>query len=189
MRFLGTILYIYLVGCPLLAYSQSAFYDLGRSYAEKGNYDEAIRLTRQCLAFDSHSSDKNNLLQDYNALCEYFSYINQPDSCQYYAQKSLDLCKEIDYVGYSDFLRNLSHHFHRAGLFQQAISYREELLKIIESQHGVDSPRLIKEYRILSVFSKDSGNNLLAIKYAKMEEDLAYKTRFVADDFGQRLKY
>ena len=110
MNILRFIVYVCILSTSFLSYSQSAFYNLGKSYAEDSNYDEAIRLTHQSIDLDFNNIDKYNLLLDYNALCEYFSYKNQPDSCQLYAQKVIDLWEVVEGVEYSDILRNLSNH-------------------------------------------------------------------------------
>lgn len=177
------------MSCSLLSYSQSAFYNLGKSYAEEGKYDEAIRLTHQSLQIDYNNPDKYNLLLDYNALCEYFSYKNQSDSCQLYAHLIIDLWEKVDGVEYSDILQNLSHHFHRVGLHQQAIDYRNELVEIVKKRYGVNSPRLLSEYRILSSFSRDLNDKQNAVEYAKREENLAYSTRYDEDKFDGRITF
>ncbi len=174
MKYTRLIILICILCSSILSYSQSAFYNLGKSYAEEGNFDEAIRLTRQCLELDSNNPDKYNLLLDYNALCEYFSYTMQPDSCYSYAQKIISLWQNVEGVEYSDILRNISHHLHRGGFSQQAIDYRKELVKILEEKYGADSPRLINEYRILSSFSKESGNNTMAVEYANLHKNLRF---------------
>ena len=79
------------MSCSLLGYSQSAFYNLGKSYAEEGNYDDAIRLTKQSLDLNTQNTDICNVFFDNLALSEYYSYINQPDSCKAYADKAIKL--------------------------------------------------------------------------------------------------
>ena len=175
MKFSKYFILILMVSCSLLSYSQSAFYNLGKSYAKEGNYDEAIRLTRQSIPLDSNNSNKYNLLMDYDALCEYFSYMNQSDSCQVYAQKIMELWESVEGVRYSDIIRCLAGYFHRAQNYNQAIIYREDLLKHTIKEYGIDSPKLIKEYRLLSIYSKDAGDFRNAIKYSKLEEELSYK--------------
>ncbi len=169
---------LFLTMCySLISNSQSAFYNLGKNYAEEGNYDEAIGLTYQSVQIDCNSSDKYNLLLDYNALCKYYSYKTQSDSCQKYAQLTIDLSKKVDRVDYSDILRNLSHHLHRAGLYQQAVDHRKEIVRIIIDRYGVNTPQLLSEYRILSCYCRDMDDKKNAVEYAKREEHLAYLIR------------
>lgn len=189
MNILRFIVYVCILSTSFLSYSQSAFYNLGKSYAEDGNYDEAIRLTHQSIDLDFNNTDKYNLLLDYNALCEYFSYKNQPDSCQLYAQEVIDLWEVVEGVEYSDILRNLSNHFHRVGLIHQAIEYRNELVEIVKERYGVTSPRLVSEYRILSSFSRELEDKTNAIEYAKKEENLAYSTRFSEDNYEGKIPF
>lgn len=189
MNILRCIIFFYLLSSPFLSYSQSAFYNLGKSYAEDGNYDEAIRLTHHSIDLDCTNTDKYSLLLDYNALCEYYSYKNQSDSCQLYAQKTIDLWTDVEGVEYSDILRNLSHHLHRAGLNHQAIEYRNELVEIVKERYGATSPRLVREYRILSSFSRELEDKTNAIEYAKKEENLAYSTRFSEDNYEGKISF
>lgn len=189
MNILRFIVYVCILSTSFLSYSQSAFYNLGKSYAEDGNYDEAIRLTHQSIDLDFNNIDKYNLLLDYNALCEYFSYKNQPDSCQLYAQKVIDLWEVVEGVEYSDILRNLSNHFHRVGLIHQAIECRNELVEIVKGRYGVTSPRLVSEYRILSSFSRELEDKTNAIEYAKKEENLAYSSRFSEDNYEGKIPF
>lgn len=48
---------------PFLCHSQGAFYNLGKSYAEDGDYEEAIRLTHQSIDLDYNNTDKYNLFK------------------------------------------------------------------------------------------------------------------------------
>lgn len=175
------ILFIYLC-VSFLSYSQGALYNIGKRYAEAGYYEDAIIATKQCLAYDSVDPNKYNLLLDYIALCEYFSYCSQSDSCLQYANKAIELNNNDKKIERSEILRILSHSLNRVGFHQQAIGYRQEIEKATEGKYGKNSPRLIEEYRILSIFSQEAGNKALAVKYAKMEEDLAYQIQNTVRD-------
>lgn len=187
MKFSRYVILILIVNCSLLSYSQSAFYNLGKSYGKDGNYDEAIRLTRQSIPLDSNNPNKYNLLMDYDALCEYFSYTNQSDSCQVYAQKIMELWESVEGVKYSDIIRCLAGYLYRVENYNQAIVYRKDLIKHTIEDFGIDSPKLIKEYRLMSIYSKDAGDFINAIKYSKLEEELAHKIHGQYD--YQELRY
>ena len=66
----------FLVFCCLLCNAQSAFFYLGKQYADDGNYEEAIRLTKLSLGQDSISLDKLYLFSDYDVLCVPHEYLN-----------------------------------------------------------------------------------------------------------------
>ena len=189
MNNLRFVIFLSILSNSLLSYSQSAFYTLGKSYAAEGKYSDAIQATEKSLELDISNSDKYNLLCDYIALCEYYSYSLDKESSLKYAQKSIELYPQVPGIERSHVLQIISHHLLRAGYFKQAIEYREELINKIEQEFGKNSLRLIREYRILSSFCKQAGDWHMAIEYAKKEEDLAYATRLVEDDFDGKISF
>lgn len=189
MNFLRIVVFLSIMSSSLLSYSQSAFFNLGKSYADEGKYSEAIEATEKSVDFDMTNPDKYNLLCDYIALCEYYSYSLDKESSLKYAQKSIELYHQVSGVERSHVLQIISHHLLRAGYSQQAIEYRKELINKIEKEFGKDSPRLIGEYRILSSFYQQAGNRIKAVEYAKKEEDLAYATRLGEDDFDGKISF
>lgn len=180
---------ILICSCSLRCYSQRAFYDLGKSYAESGDYLEAIRLTKKCLDWDSKNTDKLDLFLDFCSLSEYFSYIAEPDSCELYADEALKIWENVEGLEYSVVLSNLSHSLFRVGMTQRAFDYRYNIVNIITQQYGNESARLLNQYRILSSFYQNAGDKQSAIKYAKKEESLSYKIRNNQESFDQRLTY
>lgn len=172
-----------------MCYSQSAFFTLGQSYANEGNYEEAIRLTKLCLDLDLKNQDKTDLFFDYDALCKYYSHISAPDSCRHYADKALNIWRDVEGLEYTTVLQVLSHSLLRAGFHEQALDYRTQIFEITKQTYGSDSPRLVNEYRMLSWFYQTIGDNDKAVEYAKKEEELAYQTRGIADDFPHRIPY
>lgn len=162
---------------PSLCFPQNAFFNLGKSYADMGNYEEAIRLTKYCLENDINKTDKFDLLIDYCTLSDYYSRNSQPDSCKSYVQKALDLYTEVKGVNYVDILSDLSISLLKAGFHQQAIDFRKEILNIIIREEGQESPLLIDQYRLLSYCYKESNNSQEVIEYAKQAEILSYLNR------------
>lgn len=170
-------------------YSQSAFFNLGKQYAQDNNYEEAIRLTKNCLEWDSKNPDKTDLFFDYCSLCEYFSYTTDVDSCQSYAHKAIDIWTKIEGIEYEAVLSNLSHSLLRAGFIEQAISYRSEIIYNYEAKQDSCSQKLVNQYCIISGFYKTAKDTLNAVKYAKKAETLAYEQRSLNSDFEDRLPY
>lgn len=173
----------------LMCYSQSAFFNLAKQYATEGNYEEAIRLTKQCLDWDTKIPDKLDLFLDYEALCDYYSQIIEPDSCRHYADLALNIFDDVDGLEPLTALELLSGHLLKAGCFERALDCRKQIFDITQSTYGSDSPQLVNEYCMLSWFYQNAGNNLLAVEYAKKEEELAYKTRNVIMSFPYRRTY
>lgn len=173
----------------LSCYSQNAFFSLAKQYADEGNYREAIRLTKQCLDWDVMNPDKLDLFLDYEAICDYFSHLVEPDSCRYYADLALKTFEDVDGLETITALELLSNHLLKAGCFEKALDCRKQIFDITQRTYGSDSPRLVNEYCMLSMFNQNAGNNLLAVEYAKKEEDLAYKTRNILMDFPFRRTY
>ncbi len=169
--------------------SQSAFFSLAKQYAEEGDYKEAIRQTKQCLDLDATNPDKLDLFIDYESICDYFSHLVEPDSCRHYADLALNILDDVDGLEPLTALQLLSNHLLKAGCFERALDYRKQILDITQSTYGSDSPRLVNEYCMLSWFYQNAGNNILAVEYAKKEEELAYKTRNVIEDFPFRRTY
>lgn len=184
---------LFLVACFLCSfissYSQSAFFNLGKQYAADDNYGEAIRLTKLCIDIDSRNSDKTDLFFDYEALCDYYSHSNETDSCLYYADKALNIYKEVEGLENLTVLQLLSNHLLNAGCYERAIEYRVGAFNIVQSIYGNNSPQLVKEYCLLSWYYQKAGNNILAVEYAKKEEELAYRTRNVIEDIPNRRSY
>ena len=64
--------YLFILVCVIFnfisCYSQNAFFNLGKQYAEDGNYEEAIRLTKLCIDLDSNNSDKLKFFFNYEEL-------------------------------------------------------------------------------------------------------------------------
>lgn len=173
----------------ILCHSQSAFFNLAKQYAEGGDYKEAIRLTKQCLNLDITNPDKLDLFLDYEAICEYYSHIVEPDSCLHYAELALNIFDEVDGLEPLAALQLLSNHLLKAGCFERALDYRKQIFDITQRSYGSDSPRLVNEYCMLSWFYLNAGNNILAVEYAKKEEALAYQTRNIIDNFPFRRTY
>ena len=169
-------------------FSQSAFYNMGRSYAEEENYDEAIRLTK--LAIEMDSNDSFNLISDYCALSEYYSYKNCPDSCKWFSDKAIKLSLKEDRENYKSVIRWLSHSLFRAGFHKEGLNMRNEIFKLTEEEFGSESPLLVQELRILSSFSISAGEIKNAIDYAKKEEELSYKHINLSDeDYNDNIPY
>ena len=180
---------ICLITNVLICYSQSAFFNLAKQYAEEGNYEEAIRLTKQCLDWDAKNPDKLDLFCDYEALCDYYSNVIEPDSCLHYADKVLNIFNDVDGLEHLTVLQLLSDHLLKAGCYDRALDCRKQMFDITQNTYGSDSPQLVNEYCMLSWFYQNAGNNILAVEYAKKEEELAYQTRNVIDDFPFRRTY
>lgn len=183
------VLIVYCISSIISCYSQSAFFNLAKQYAEEGDYKEAIRLTKQCLDLDTTNPDKLDLFLDYEAICDYFSLLIEPDSCCYYADLALNLIDDVEGLEHLTALQLLSNHLLKAGCFERALDYRKKIFDITQSTYGSDSPRLVNEYCMLSWFHQKAGNNIHAVEYAKKEEELAYKTRSVIEDFPFRRTY
>lgn len=159
---------------PSFCFPQNAFFNLGKSYANIGNYEEAIRLTKYCLENDINKTDKFDLLIDYCTLSDYYAQNSQADSCKIYVQKALDLYTKVEGVNYTDILSDLSLSLLKAGFYQQAIDFRREILDIIIKEEGQESSKLIDQYRLLSYYYKESNNPQEVIEYAKQAEILSY---------------
>lgn len=183
------VLIVFFISIIISCYSQSSFFNLAKQYAEVGNYKEAIRLTKQCLDLDATNPDKLNLFLDYEAICGYFSNIEKPDSCCHYADLALDIFDDVDGLEPLTALQLLSNHLLKSGGFERALDYRKQIFDITLRTYGCDSPRLVNEYRMLSWFYQNAGNNIYAVEYAKKEEELAYKTRNIIEDFPFRRTY
>lgn len=184
---------LFIIACVIFnfisCYSQSAFFNLGKQYAEEGNYEEAIRLTRLCIDFDSRNSDKTDLFFDYCSLSEYFSYTSYSDSCKNYADKAIDLWHETEGIHYEAALSNLSHNLLRSGFTQQALNYRLEIIENYESKRDLYSQQLVNQYCIISDFFKTANDSIHAVAYAKKAETLAYEQRSLSNEFEDRLPY
>ncbi len=178
-----------LISCFLSCYPQSAFYNLARQYADVGKYEDAIRLTKQCLEWDTTNPDKFDLFFDFESLCEYYSCILDPDSCLHYADQALNILNDVNDIEHYKLYQLLSSHLFKAGCFERAIDCRKQMLHITQDTYGINSPRLVNEYYMLSFFYQKAGNNVLAVDYAKMEEEQAYQTRDIIDDFPHRRSY
>ena len=185
--------YLFILVCVIFnfisCYSQNAFFNLGKQYAEDGNYEEAIRLTKLCIDLDSNNSDKLDLFCDYEALCDYYSRIQVPDSCIYYADKVLNIFKDVEGLEHLAVFQLLSNHLLNAGCYNRAIDCRIQAFNFVQDLYGNNSPRLVNEYCLLSWYYQKAGNNVLAVEYAKKEEELAYQTRNIIEIFPQRRTY
>lgn len=173
----------------LSCYSQSAFFDLAKQYADEGDYKEAIRLTKQCLDWDVKNPDKLDLFFDYEAICEYYSHIVEPDSCLYYADLALNIFDEIDGIEPLTALELISYSLLEGRCYERALDCRKQIFEIIKNTYGNDSPQLVNEYSMLSLFYEKAGNNIHAVEYAKKEEELAYQTRNIIAEFPNRYAY
>lgn len=179
----------FLINCVLASFSQSTYYNSAKQYAEKGDYDEAIRLTKQSLEKDAINPDKFDLLLDYENLCDYYSNKMEPDSCRHYAIQALNIINAVDDIDHITILQLLSLHLLNAKCYDEALNCREQILDIILNRYGSSSPQLVSEYSMLSWFYQNAGNNILAVEYAKKEEELAYQTRNIIEDFPNRRTY
>lgn len=177
------------ISSVLMCYSQSTFFNLAQQYAEKGNYEEAIRLTKKCLNLDAGNPDKLYLLLDYEALCDYYSNVIEPDSCLHYADKVLNNLNDVEGIEQLTIIELLSCHLLKAGCYERALDCRKQIFDITKKTYGSDAPQLVNEYCMLSWFYQNAGNNILAVEYAKKEEELAYHTRNEIADFPHRRTY
>lgn len=117
----------------LSCYSQSAFFDLAKQYADEGDYKEAIRLTKQCLDWDVKNPDKLDLFFDYEAICEYYSHIVEPDSCLYYADLALNIFDEIDGIEPLTALELISYSLLEGRCYERALDCRKQIFEIIKN--------------------------------------------------------
>lgn len=78
MYFLRFIIFIYFLSCSFLSYSQSAFSNLAATYADSGNYEEAIRLEKLNLELLETTNNYGELYA--SSLCNlgrYYHYMGQ----------------------------------------------------------------------------------------------------------------
>lgn len=183
------VLIVCFIGSIISCYSQSAVFNLAKQYAEEGDYKEAIRLTKQCLDLDTTNPDKLDLFLDYEAICDYFSHLEEPDSCLHYADLALNIFDEVAGLETLTALTLLSNSLLKAGCFERALDCRKQIFDITQRTYGSNSPRLVNEYCMLSWFYQNAGNNIHAVEYAKKGEELAYKTRNIIEDFPFRRTY
>lgn len=94
--------------------------------------------------------------------------------------------KEMEEV---DILNVISTHLSDSGSFKKALELRKEYLSALEAKYGKDSPILIKELAVLSVFARDAGDNETAIECAKRQEKLAYDIKGSQEEVEENLYY
>lgn len=164
-------------------------YRLGEKYAEEENYEAAIDYMKRSVELDKAKFNSLDLYFDYERLSDYYSRIQQGDSCLLYVKKSLLTGKAIPGLDYKSVLTNLSHYLKNVGYYNAAIQLRKEIISITKDRYGSDSPRLEPEYQMTAWLCKDAGYNDMAVDYAKKVVQLAYAAKNSKEDYPFKRAY
>lgn len=175
MKFSKYIILIFVMSCSLLGYSQSAFYQLAKSYADSGDYTEAIRLMKKCAEIDINSE---YYIDDIATISRYYSYINEKDSLIYYNTHLQELANQFLSINDSiaeEYIQSCAWNFYDGGEYELAIETAERVLKLRESIYGKNSPEYFKWIGVISYQAYKFEDYQSMCRYCNNEIVLAEK--------------
>lgn len=189
MKLRVVFIILVLMASTLLSYSQNPYLILGEKYAAQNNYDAAISYFKKSLELSNKNINKEELYITYDRLTNFYSCKQQRDSCWYYFEKALMLGKTLSDFDYTTILASLSFSLSNVGFDKKSLQLSEERIEILKSRYGHDSPRLVPEYQRIAWDYRDAGFYGKAVEYAKIVEELAYKTKDSDEEFPFKRSY
>lgn len=175
MRVSRYIILIFVMSCSLASYSQSAFYQLAKSYADSGNYSEAIRLMKQCADMERHS---DFYIDDIALIARYYSFTNEKDSLIYYNSQLQDLAKKFVNVNDSiaeEYIQSSAWNLYEGGEYELALNAAKHVLSLRESIYGIKSLEYLEWLGVISHAAFKYGDYQTMSKYIDCEIDVAEK--------------
>lgn len=159
--------------CSLLSYSQSAFYQLAKSYADSGDYPEAIRLMKLCAEIDKSS---DYYIDDIATISRYYSYINEKDSLIYYNTQLQHLANQFLSINDSiaeEYLQSSAWNFYDGGEYELAIDASKQVLNLRETVYGRKSTEYIEWLGVISYQAYKYGDYQSMCNYSNKEIEVA----------------
>ena len=175
MRVSRYIMLIFVMSCSLASYSQSAFYQLAKSYADSGNYSEAIRLMKQCADMERHS---DFYIDDIALIARYYSFTNEKDSLIYYNSQLQGLAEKIVNVNDSiaeEYIQSSAWNLYEGGEYELALNAAKHVLSLRESIYGNKSQEYLEWLGVISHEAFKYGDYQTMSKYIDCEIDVAEK--------------
>lgn len=163
------------MSCSLASYTQSAFYQLAKSYADSGNYSEAIRLMKQCADMERHS---DFYIDDIALIARYYSFTNEKDSLIYYNSQLQGLAEKIVNINDSiaeEYIQSSAWNLYEGGEYELALNAAKHVLSLRESIYGNKSQEYLEWLGVISHEAFKYGDYQTMSKYIDCEIDVAEK--------------
>lgn len=153
----------------------------GAATKDKGDFEAALRIFRNELAFRRQVDDPKGLGKLYNNLGATFGDLYQPDSSIRYYLKAVDIYENLgDYTNIASAYSNIGNLYRDQKAYDKAIGFLEKALKI-RLEHG-DEKKCIYTYNNLGVAYGSKGDLDKAMEYSEKGVSLAlkYDNKYVA---------
>ncbi|MBK7939087.1 MAG: tetratricopeptide repeat protein [Lewinellaceae bacterium] len=170
--------------------SKSARYPIGQARAmgirgtaskDKGDFEAAMRIFKDELAFRRKIEDPKGLGKVYNNIGATFGDLYQPDSAVTYYLKAVDIYEKLgDHTNIASAYSNIGNLYRDQKAHDKAITYLEKALKI-RLEHG-EEKKSIYTYNNLAVAYGSKGDLDKAMEYSNkgVEIALKYGNKYVA---------
>lgn len=175
MKFLRLVILICVISSSLLGYSQNAFYQLAKSYADSGDYPEAIRLMKLCAEIDKGS---DYYIDDIATISRYYSYVDEKDSLIHYNTQLQHLANQFLSINDSiaeEYIQSSAWTFYDGGEYELALKAANRVLNLRESVYGKNSPEYIEWLGVISYQAYKYGDYRSMCNYSNDEIEVAEK--------------
>ena len=172
------ILLIFVMSCSLLSYSQSAFYQLAKSYADSGDYTEAIRLETEVLNILKEQYGEQNIeyAKSLSRLAHYNAFLHNYQEAVKLETIVMKICKDLfgeDNLDYANSLSALASYNVALGNYNEAIRFENVVLKICDKNLGVKHPYYVRTLSTLAAHHDLLGNFHDALKFGTLAMELS----------------
>lgn len=175
MKFLRLVILICVISSSLLGYSQNAFYQLAKSYADSGDYPEAIRLMKLCAEIDK---DSDYYVDDIATISRYYSFIDEKDSLIHYNTQLQHLANRFISINDSiaeEYIQSSAWNYYDGGEYELAVKTANRVLNLRGSVYGMESPEYLEWLGVISYQAYKYGDYESMCKYSNDEIEIAEK--------------
>lgn len=122
-----------LIGKRFGVIRQQSYRVLGNVYGDKGEYDKAVKLHKQCLKISKKLGDKYEIVRAYNNIGAAYDSRHLDNEATKYYERQIKLAEEIGFIrGAAYGMVNISTTCYREKGLEKAINYCEKGMQIVK---------------------------------------------------------
>ena len=117
--------------------AQYALYQLANSCADRGNYQEAIRIMKDVA---NQEIETEYYIDDIASIAEFYSYTEHTDSLMWYNNYTQQLAEKFGNDSIAEiYIQSTAWNYDRCGLYERALETSKRVLELRERVYGLGS--------------------------------------------------
>ena len=169
-RFVVALLWLFNV---ISTVAQTVSYEQAVSYADAGNYHEAIRIMKIVAQQEKYTE---SYLEDIASISLYYSYIKEIDSVITYCEQTQQLAEK--WIGIKDsiaevYIQSTAWNYYECDLYERAVVAAERVLDLRDKIYGSHSQQAFEWIGVMSYQAFKKGDLSMMCKYCEIEANRA----------------